>query len=156
MESGFLGQAIRLSTAAISSVRLNEREPKPLRLVPLQPGVGQRRRCSPCDAYQRGMQSQTQAIAVPWDDNYASEWDSGEAEQQTPLQQQQQRQFAVTQRASKPLKINRDLLLVCISHPSIMFVHANDRCQLHAELQSVLLLCHIPHRRTWGCLNTAE
>ena len=70
-----------------------------------------RRGCSPSHAYPGGMQSQAQVQAIPWDEAYVSEWKSETAEPQTPLQQQ--RQFAITQRTSKPLKINIDLLLVC-------------------------------------------
>ena len=52
------------------------------------------------------------AIAIAWDESFAeSEWNVDYAEEQaapTPPR----REFAIQQRAPKPLKINRDLLLV--------------------------------------------
>lgn len=133
MEGHFSARAIRPSTAAGFCTRLGE-PAAALRPVSL-PSCVASRRWSPCsaEARPRGLQSQAQAIAVPWDDNYASEWESDTARQQPPLQQeqQQQRQFAVTQRASKPLKINRDLLLVrCSALACLPCPQASIICRL--------------------------
>ncbi len=67
-----------------------------------------------------------QAIAITWDDSYSdSDWGSDTTDGQ-PAVMQPRREFAIQQRAPKPLKINRDLLLVSkqsysLQHASTMF-----------------------------------
>lgn len=109
MDRGLSAQ-IRVSTGA--TVRIKLYEAAPFSRSSYHANMWwPRRGCSPSHAYPGGMQSQAQVQAIPWDEAYVSEWKSETAEPQTPLQQQ--RQFAITQRTSKPLKINIDLLLVC-------------------------------------------
>ena len=64
----------------------------------------------PIRAYQtpRG----AQAIAITWDESYSdADWGSDITNGQAAVVQPR-REFAIQQRAPKPLKINRDLLLV--------------------------------------------
>ena len=98
-----------------------------------QPSICLRSRCRPCPAYQRVQQGQAQAIAIPWNDTYGSEWDPEASEQQEPLQTQR-REFAVSSRVSKPLKINRDLLLV-----SALRLSCGTTCGINHYLRLALL-----------------
>ena len=160
MEGCLLGRAVSHSHAAIFCTRLSE-PAAVLRSTSLPLCSGQRR-WSSCAAHPRDLQSEAQAMAVPWDDKYASRRESGTSEQQPPpLQEQQQRQFAVTQRASKSLKINRDLLLVRIHKPSLIQRYF-EKEQTVAVLQPS---CYIPlccstaihHTETPAyCATTAE
>ena len=53
-----------------------------------------------------------QAIAITWDESYSDpDWSSDYTDGQAAVTQPR-REFAVRERAPKPLKINRDLLLV--------------------------------------------
>lgn len=111
MDRGSLAH-VRISTGATTRVMLGEAPPF-LRASYHASMSSCRRRLSPHHAQQESMQSRAQAHAIPWDDAYASEMNLDTAEPQ-PAPLPKQRQFAVTQRASKPLKINMDLLLVCL------------------------------------------
>ena len=81
-----------------------------------------------------------QAIAITWDESFADpDWGSDYTEgQAAPVQSR--REFAVQQRAPKPLKINRDLLLVSRPCPN----RCMHDCLTHAALHSLAQQMTVP------------